>query len=273
MAERLLRRRDEPVGMIDVRSPQRLHTQTAGWVARRFGMLDHWRTRYGDAVQALNADGALHFTAPTRPSTEIGAAFETDRAITPFNAAAGAAAPAPVATPVLRVSRRPPTMLAPVATVPMLARQADSAVEIEKSRVVEAATPVVTTPIARAGAERPLAAGAEISAGHGAASMPTLIWRKMAEGKAVDGGVGSGLGDFTVSPLPLKIEPAAVPALARKAVDSSVADSGRTADAAPTPVSRAAGPARKIDTMRLAEQVSRMLSRQLAVERERRGIK
>jgi hypothetical protein len=156
----------------------------------------------------------------------------------------------------------------------MLARLADSPraqAEVETSRRVEAETPVGRTPIARAGADLPLVAKAEISVGQVAASRPNLIWRRRAEGKAADDGAGSGLTDFTASPLPLKIEPAGVPTLARRVGDGSAADSGKTAGAEPPPDSGAA-PAQIIDTTRLTEQVGRLLSRQLAVERERRGI-
>jgi hypothetical protein len=156
----------------------------------------------------------------------------------------------------------------------MLARLADSPgspAEVETSRKVEAAAPVGTTPIARAGGDLSLDAKAEISVGQVAASRPNLIWRRMAEGKAADEGAGSGLTDSTASPLPLKIEPAGVPTLARRVGDGSAADSGRTAGAGPPPVSGEA-PTQRIDTTRLTEQVGRMLSRQLAVERERRGI-
>jgi hypothetical protein len=272
LAERLLRRIDGQVGAIDVRRPQQLHSRTAGWVARRFGLLDHWRARYGDAYQALNAGGDMVFTAPIRPSLEIGKAFEGARGggIIP----SGAVATATIAAPLLRVSRRPPTTVATVATAPMLARLADSPgapAEAETSRRVEAEAPVGTTPTARAGADLSLDAKAEISVGQAAASRPNLIWRRRAEGKAADDGAGSGLTDFTASPLPLKIEPAGVPTLARRVDHGSAADSGKTAGAEPLPVSGAAL-AQRIDTTRLTEQVSRLLSRQLAVERERRGI-
>src|SRR5262249_35739110 len=154
--------------------------------------------------------------------------------------------------------------VATVATAPMLARLADSPrapAEIETSRRVEAEAPVGTPPMARAGADLSLGAKAEISVGQVAASRPNLIWRRRGEGKAADDGAGSGLPDFTASPLPLKIDPAGVPPLARRVGDGPAADSGKAAGAAPLPVSGAA-PAQRIDTARLAEQVGRLLSRQ-----------
>jgi hypothetical protein len=274
LSERLLARSTGLVGMIDARHPQRLHAHTAGWVARRFGMLDHWRTRYEDAGRALNASGDLVFTAPTQPPTEIGNMFEgaPSRDIVPSDAVP----PAMPTAPLLRVSRRPPTPVAAIAAVPTLARLADSPgapAGIEKSDRAEAAAPVGTTPIARADVYRLLAGTEGISARQVAASRPDLIWRKSVDGEAADGGAGSGLTGFTASPLPLKIEPASAPTLAREISNSSVTETGKTASAAPPPVSGAVPPAQRIDTTRLAEQVGRMLSRQFAVERERRGIR
>ena len=52
LAERLLRRRTEPVGVINTSHPLQMYDRTAGLVARRFAMLDHWRTRYADAENA-----------------------------------------------------------------------------------------------------------------------------------------------------------------------------------------------------------------------------
>jgi hypothetical protein len=273
LSERLLRRGTGPVGMIDARHPQRLHAHTAGWIARRFGMLDHWRMRYSDASQAPSASGDLVFTAPTRPSTEMVNTFENapSRAIVPSNAP-----PVPSA-PLLRVSRRAPTPLAAMTTIPTLARMADSpgvTIETEKSNRAEAKAPVGTGPIVRIDGYRSLAATAEISAGQVAPSRPALIWRKSVDGKVAGDGAGSVLTGFTAAPLPLKIEPVAAPTLAREISNSSATEIGKTASTAPPPpISGAAPPAERIDTTRLAEQVGRMLSRRFAVERERRGIK
>ncbi len=106
LAERLLRRHAEPVGVIDVRRPQQLHARTAGWVARRFALLDHWRTRYGGDEQAPSANGEMVFTAPAQPLREGG--------VVPQAAMRARAVEPPVAPkesvhgPLMRVSRRPP---------------------------------------------------------------------------------------------------------------------------------------------------------------------
>jgi hypothetical protein len=64
LAERLLRRAAEPAGVIDVRQPQRIYERSAGWVARRFALLDHWRTRYGDQPATGGGDEMTFAVAP-----------------------------------------------------------------------------------------------------------------------------------------------------------------------------------------------------------------
>jgi hypothetical protein len=70
LAERLLQRRTEPVGVIDVRQGQRHYARTAGWVAQRFAMLDHWKTRYG-VDEGAAANDSLIFTSPPRTGAEV----------------------------------------------------------------------------------------------------------------------------------------------------------------------------------------------------------
>src|SRR5262249_41230130 len=104
----VLRRNAEPVGVIDVRRPQQLHARTAGWVARRFALLDHWRTRYGGDEQAPFANGEMVFTAPAQPLPE--------RSVVPQAAVRARAVEPPVAPkesehgPLMRISRRPPAL-------------------------------------------------------------------------------------------------------------------------------------------------------------------
>src|SRR5262249_31500119 len=67
LAARLLSRHARPVGVIDAHHPQQLRSRTAGWVAERFNMLDHWRTRYGGGEQAPSAETDLSLaSAPAR---------------------------------------------------------------------------------------------------------------------------------------------------------------------------------------------------------------
>src|SRR5262245_26354887 len=75
LAERLLRRRTEPLGVIDVRQPQQHYARTAGWVAQRFALLDHWKTRYGSDEDVTAANASLVFTSPAQSIAEPGRAL------------------------------------------------------------------------------------------------------------------------------------------------------------------------------------------------------
>ena len=70
LAERLLRRHTEPLGVIDVRQPQQHYARTAGWVAQRFALLDHWKTRYGSDEDVTAANTGLVFATPGPLRTE-----------------------------------------------------------------------------------------------------------------------------------------------------------------------------------------------------------
>lgn len=70
LGERLLQRRTEPLGLIDVRQPQQHYTRTAGWIAQRFALLDHWKTRYGSDEDTSAAGPSLVFAAPGQTLTE-----------------------------------------------------------------------------------------------------------------------------------------------------------------------------------------------------------
>src|SRR5262245_25542884 len=52
LTARLMSRGSGAVGVVDVHHPQQLRSRTAGWVAARFDLLDHWRMRYGSDEQA-----------------------------------------------------------------------------------------------------------------------------------------------------------------------------------------------------------------------------
>lgn len=426
LAERLLRRHAEPVGVIDVRRPQQLHARTAGWVARRFALLDHWRTRYGGDEQATVSNGELVFTAPAQPLWEGGVvpqAAVRERAVeshvAPKESGHG---------PLMRISRRPPALaravdqanvseapgnpggvgrarqtqttndvasaseVAITTDIPPSSNPADEPVrsslpervteglartqagqtmggqpgspptetnagdrvatpisaaqptlarsrELSPFGIARSETQIWRTPAssvtagmraislapaaanegpvsvsaehekqkappgetvlplapgqpsiqrhagveeggdqppavqtARAAERQPRAVTAEIPAAPSQAP-PHFVWRKSATGGAASDGVTPGRTSFPAPLLPLKIEaaPAGAPTLAREI--GGAAESGSLASLAPpmAPVSSAA--AREIDVAQLAERVGRLLSRRLAVERERRGMK
>jgi hypothetical protein len=73
LASRIMRRGSEPLGMIDLRHPQQLYARTAGWVAQRFSLLDHWKTRYGNDEDSRAAQANLVFTSSGKASAESGA--------------------------------------------------------------------------------------------------------------------------------------------------------------------------------------------------------
>jgi hypothetical protein len=75
LTSRLMRRRTEPLGTIDVRHPRQLYERTAGWVARRFALLDRWKTRYGSDEGSGSAQANLVFNSLGRTSAEPGAMF------------------------------------------------------------------------------------------------------------------------------------------------------------------------------------------------------
>ena len=114
LAERLLRRRTEPVGVINTSHPLQMYDRTAGLVARRFAMLDHWRTRYADAENAAQPKGDVGFdfaltSAPAAALREKAAAAPplSPRSITPRSSAQTLApVPTQAAPPLMRVMRR-----------------------------------------------------------------------------------------------------------------------------------------------------------------------
>jgi hypothetical protein len=70
LALRILRRRTEPLGVIDVQQPQQHYARTAGWVAQRFALLDHWKTRYGSDEDTASANAGFVFAMPGQPMAE-----------------------------------------------------------------------------------------------------------------------------------------------------------------------------------------------------------
>ena len=55
LGQHLMRRHTEPLGVIDVRHPQQHYARTAGWIAQRFALLEHWKTRYGSDERSVDS--------------------------------------------------------------------------------------------------------------------------------------------------------------------------------------------------------------------------
>jgi hypothetical protein len=68
LTERLLRRSTQPIGLVNVNHPQHLYDGTIGWVARRFSLLDRWKTRYGS--EAETGENHLVFASKHTQSLE-----------------------------------------------------------------------------------------------------------------------------------------------------------------------------------------------------------
>ncbi len=108
--ERLLRRRSEPLGVIDVRRPQQLYARTAGWVAKRFALLDHWKTHYSNDEGESAASGSFVIAAQGRSMTESqplpSSPTKLARMATQSMASEPAGAASPLPTAQYRVRRR-----------------------------------------------------------------------------------------------------------------------------------------------------------------------
>ena len=192
LSDRLLRRRTEPAGVINTLHPLQMYDRTAGLVARRFAMLDHWRTRYADAENSAQSkgDAGFDFALPSSPLAalreKIAAAPQISRAaappVSPRSVAPGAFAQTtaqvptqttPTASPLMRVMRRAarPAEAAQPSSIPGShsqiigegSRQASSEAPGEtrvNSRSIEIAEPAPrdSTPmtLARVGGEVPL---------------------------------------------------------------------------------------------------------------------
>ena len=61
LAERLLRRATEPVGVIDVRGAQQRYERATSWPRRHVSLLDRWVSRYG--MEPQPDQGAEHVFA------------------------------------------------------------------------------------------------------------------------------------------------------------------------------------------------------------------
>jgi hypothetical protein len=124
-------------------------------------------------------------------------------------------------------------------------------------------------------AERRAAVATEIRSVPSSAPKPAMVWRQSAERPSSGGAFAAGITGGAGSALPLAMSAARggdaqVARQATTAESTSSTNTEPTAPSAATPMP-AAPPANKMDIAHLAEQVSRLLARQLAVERERRG--
>jgi hypothetical protein len=77
LTERILRRSAESLGVIDVRRPQQQYARTAGWVAQRFALLDHWRSRYLSAEDAPAHGASFVFAAQSQAPAGPGQALSS----------------------------------------------------------------------------------------------------------------------------------------------------------------------------------------------------
>lgn len=349
LANRLLRRRTEPVGVINTHHPQQMYDRTAGLVARRFTMLDHWRTRYasGENSAASNSDVGGDFALASAPLAALRekVAAAPPRSVTPGSSAQTSAqvptqASPTAASPMMRVMRRQRRQSCenPDASSGAAGRSADltahtKTVEViaptsVKGRVVDAAATAIRPPLplqsippaTAARAQRkadevpgllkrlPLASAliqrqaapgetrgpssggthaqsredridnsavasapqtpggkpavaAEIPNPSSAQAPPKIVWRKGAE--------NSSTASLLQSAKRENITPGA-PMIARQ----NESGSNQTAEtftpaSSPSPSDSGGG---GVDVEQLAEQVSRLLARQLQIERERRGM-
>lgn len=121
LGERLLRRRTEPIGLIDVRQPEHQVARTSGWVAERFGWLDEWKTKYatGDqppsepatslpfglpAARDARAHDASAWTSMSHAAVDLDAGANVRAAAAARRTSEAAVAP-PLSAPQFRVKR------------------------------------------------------------------------------------------------------------------------------------------------------------------------
>ena len=122
---------------------------------------------------------------------------------------------------------------------------------------------------------RRAAVTAEIRAASSGASKPAMVWRQSADRAPSGGALADGTTGNARIALPLAISAArgGEPQVARQAATAEPASSTNSESTGPVAATTtpATPPANEIDVAQLAEQVSRVIARQLTVERERRG--
>ncbi len=101
LTERLAQRGSQPLGVIDVRQPQQHYARTAGWLSRRFPLLQELAARYQGDEEVSAGAAAVYRTAP--PSLAVAPIIATGHTIAAaagsFAPVAGAAASAPAGHP------------------------------------------------------------------------------------------------------------------------------------------------------------------------------
>jgi hypothetical protein len=174
LTDRLMSRYTEPVGVINTRHPQRIHARTAGWVAQRFALLDHWRTRYSDdesqeAPRSRVGQGAGDFALPSSPLSAMRERLaaspsvpQISRSIAPASAVAPRSSTrtsSTPASPMMRVMRRAlgsaDSPLAPLASGARTGRKPDAPpTETQPARIGAGAEPAKgdSTPLTPANA-------------------------------------------------------------------------------------------------------------------------
>ncbi|HKX29306.1 MAG TPA: hypothetical protein VJ302_16540, partial [Blastocatellia bacterium] len=168
------------------------------------------------------------------------------------------------------VSAEAPLPLAPA--LPVVQRR------LEVEGIETGAAAPLTSPTASAIESPRMAVAAEIPPERISAARSHMIWRQSAGSETFGGYSAAGRPGFPGSPLPLRIEAVPVtpqaPVVARQVGNGPVSEPGTTASPMPPSAPpESAAPNRGLDLGQLAEQVGRLLSRQLTVERERRGMK
>jgi hypothetical protein len=108
---------------------------------------------------------------------------------------------------------------------------------------------------------------------------PSMIWRKSLNEQATNGLHSTEIGNRISNPLPLVINPMnSNPMITRQVVTDTSATvapelTGNVASTTNTTMAaNPSAPASEVDVAQLAEQVSRIIFRKLAIERERRGM-
>ncbi len=92
LTSRLMQRHSQPIGLVDTNHAERFHERTAGWVARRFDLLDSWKTRYDTGDTPGTGDGKFIFAATP---VQSGPAISSEALVTSAARQVARSAPAP----------------------------------------------------------------------------------------------------------------------------------------------------------------------------------
>src|SRR5664280_400168 len=100
LTDRLLRRAQEPLGVIDTRPAEQIHTRTASWVAGKLDLLERYATRYGvvEAVPQVTPTALLRSesTWPIESAADVTSDEQHSRVMAePWSASATGKVPLP----------------------------------------------------------------------------------------------------------------------------------------------------------------------------------